>query len=117
MHKIVNPSASKLSYNIAGRGGAASDSSGNSSAVGVGYGRIQAEGNSFAPDGIVITEASVPAVVPTISGRIYAEVEGGVNTGIAIANPSDQAATVSFFFTDSNGTNFGDGQIWIAANG
>ena len=127
VHKIVNPSASTLSYSIAGRGGAASVSSGDSSAVGVGYGRIQAEANSFAPagmavfsfapNGIVITEASVPAVVPTISGRIYAEVEGGVNTGIAIANPSDRAATVSFFFTDSNGTNFGDGQISIAANG
>ena len=127
VHKIVNPSASTLLYSIEGRGGAASVSNGESSAVGVGYGRIQAEGNSlapagmavfsFAPDGIVITEASVPAVVPTISGRIYAEVESGVNTGVAIANPSDQAATVSFFFTDSSGTNFGDGQISIAANG
>ncbi len=127
VHKIVNPSASTLAFSIVGRGGAASASSGESSAVEVGYGRIQAEGNSvapagmavfsFAPDGTVITEASVTAVVPVMSGRIYAEVEGAVNTGVAIANPGDQAATVSFFFTDSNGTNFGDGQIPIAADG
>ena len=127
VHKIVNPSASTFAFSIAGRGGVASVSSGASSGVAVGYGRIQTEGNSFAaagmavfsfaPDGIVIAEATVPAVVPVMSGRIYAEVEGAVNTGVAIANPSDQAATVSFFYTDSNGINFGDGQISIAANG
>jgi len=31
------------------------------------------------------------------------------NTGIAIANPNDQSATVSFYFTDADGLNFGSG--------
>ena len=54
VHKIVNPSASTFAFSIAGRGGVASVSSGASSGVGVGYGRIQTEGNSFAPAGMAV---------------------------------------------------------------
>jgi len=39
-----------------------------------------------------------------------------VNTGIAIANPNDVAAEVSFFFTDVTGTNFGADALTLGAN-
>src|SRR5207244_11460604 len=66
---------------------------------------------------MVIGEAGVPASPLIQTGRIYAEVNGAVNTGLAIANPNDQAATISFYFTDATGRDFGQGTTTIAANG
>jgi hypothetical protein len=67
--------------------------------------------------GVLVTEASVPASPLIRNGRIFAEVSGVVNTGIAIANPNDTPAAVSFYFTDGGGTNFGSGSFTLAANG
>src|SRR5206468_5366731 len=62
-------------------------------------------------------EAGVPAGVPARRGRIYAEVSGSASTGLAVSNANDSAATVSFFFTDTNGTDFGNGTVTIPAHG
>jgi hypothetical protein len=66
---------------------------------------------------VVVSEAGVPASPLIQSGRIYAEVNGPVNTGLAIANPNNQAATISFYFTDASGRDFGQGTLTIPANG
>src|SRR5262249_23864574 len=71
----------------------------------------------FRPNSVLVTEAGVPASPLLQGGRIYAEVGGAVNTGLAIANPNNQAATISFFFTDSNGADFGSGTTTIGPNG
>jgi hypothetical protein len=49
------------------------------------------------------------------SGRIYAEVDGAVNTAVAFANISDADtdARVSFVFTDQNGSDFGAGSLTL----
>ena len=59
---------------------------------------------------------SVPATPLVSAGRIYTEIAGSLNTGIAIANRNDSAATISFSFTDSSGVAAGSGSIIIAAN-
>jgi hypothetical protein len=92
-----------------------------------GYVRIQAGAGSrlpaghsifaFRPRGILVSEASVPASPLISSGRIYAEVGGAVNTGVAVANPNQQPVTLSFFFTDANGNNFGSNAVSIPAGG
>src|SRR5688572_21559335 len=88
----------------------------------VGYARIQAQNTGsgyglpggmvifgYRPNGVLVSEVSVP-VAPLISGgRFYAEIAGPVNTGIAIANPNSEAVTIQFYFTDLNGNNFGHG--------
>jgi hypothetical protein len=89
----------------------------------IGYVRIQANagsrlpsGNatfSFRPRGILVSEAAVPASPLISSGRIYAEVSGAANTGVAIANPNSQSVTVSFFFTDANGDDFGSNVLTL----
>jgi uncharacterized repeat protein (TIGR01451 family) len=66
--------------------------------------------------GVVVSEAGVPASPLIQSGRIYAEVNVPVNTGIAIANPNPQPTTISFNFTDSNGADFGAGTKILGAN-
>ena len=93
----------------------------------MGYGRIRAEAGSSRPagiaifqfrdsEGVLISEAGVPASEPVQEGRIFAEVNGPVNTGLAIANPNDGPATIRFYFTDSSGNRFADGSFELGAN-
>lgn len=99
------------------------DGSGDQTA---GYSRIQADTGSTTPTGVaifglrqnnvVVTEAGVPASPLITAGRIYAEVNGPVNTGLAIANPNSQAAVINFHFTDSAGNDFASSATTIAAN-
>src|SRR5262245_24696358 len=63
----------------------------------------------------LISETDVPAMAPLTAGRIYAEVNGPLNTGVAIANPTDQAVTVNFVFTDADGNDVGSGGIVLDA--
>src|SRR5439155_16367468 len=65
---------------------------------------------------VLVSEAGVPASPLIQSGRIYAEINGPVDTGLAIANPNNQPAALSFFFTDSNG-NLNYGSATIPVNG
>lgn len=116
------------SFSISDRGGAsrATDGSGD---LTVGYGRIRADAGSTTPSGlaifgyrqsgVLISEAGVPDSPLITSGRIYAEVsaDGIVNTGLAIANPNSQSATIDFIFRDTNGTIFRTGSTPVGANG
>ena len=113
-------------FSIPDRGGRSITSSGTAESLRVGYGRIRAEAGSTAPSGIaifgfrqngvLISEAGVPAAQPVQEGRIFAEVNGPVNTGLAIANPNDTAATIRFYFTDTGGTRFADGSFELGAH-
>ncbi len=106
------------SFSIPDLGGWSITSSGTAETVRVGYGRIRANTGSPTPSGIaifqfrnsagvLISEAGVPAAEPVLEGRIFAEVNGPVNTGLALANPNDETAIISFYFTDTHGTDFG----------
>src|SRR5262249_1538219 len=64
-----------------------------------------------------VSETSVPAAPPLTAGRIFAEVQGAVNTGLAIVNPNNVAANLNFFFTDAAGNDMGAGTIAIPAKG
>ena len=112
-------------FSIDNLGGVSLSSAGSAEAVSVGYARVRAsEGSTpsgvaifgFTQNGILVSEAGVPAVAPMQEGRIFAEVNGPVNTGLAMANPNDEAATIGFFFTDVDGTNFGSGNFILGAN-
>jgi len=112
-------------FSIANRGGVVYDTE-STGGMTVGFARIQANPGSTTPSGyltfqfrqnkVLVGQASVPASVPTKFGRIYAEVEGPVNTGIAIANPNSTPATITYFFTNAAGQNLGDGSIVLEPN-
>ena len=115
------------SFSIPDRGGTSTTSSGSADTLRVGYGRIRADAGSSTPagiaifqfrdsEGVLISEAGVPASEPVQEGRIFAEVNGPVNTGLAIANPNDVPATISFYFTDTSGTRFADGSLELGAH-
>ena len=71
----------------------------------------------YSANGVLVSEAGVPATTASLRGRIYASISGSVNTGVAFANPNNSQATVSFFFTDDSGNNFGNGNLTIPAHG
>jgi len=113
-------------FSITNLGGVSLVSDGSGSAVKVGYGRVTSDGGSSTPSGIsifgftqggvLVTEAGVPAASPIQEGRIFAEVNSPVNTGLAIANPNDVSAMITFSFTDVNGVDFGSGSFTLGAN-
>jgi hypothetical protein len=70
---------------------------------------------TYRQNGMVVTEAGVPATAALQHGMVYAEKNGPVKTGLAIANPGDTAASISFFYTDSEGKTSGQGSIVIPA--
>jgi len=57
----------------------------------------------YRPNGVLISETSVPMTRITHFGRIYVEVGGAVNTGVAIANPTANPVTINFSFMDTSG--------------
>jgi hypothetical protein len=111
---------------LATRGGVSTASAGSAAPMAVGFARMQTSSGtagsglafiSYRHGGsVLVSEPGFSASAPIRSGRIYAEVGGAVNTGIALANPGSQAASVSFYFADSTGTNFADSSITIPAN-
>jgi len=119
------PDLSTRAFMIVNRGGVSviTDGSGDQT---VGYSRIQPDNGNTAPAGVAIfgfrqnnvlvTEAGVPASPLFTNARIYAEVSGPVNTGVAFANPTNQAAHISFHFTDMQGADFGAGSLTLDAN-
>lgn len=108
--------------------GASLSTSGSAGATTVGYGKVQANPGSASPSGlaifgyrnggVLVSEAGVPDSGLLIAGRIYAEVssDGTVNTGIAIANPNANTATISFTVQGTNGLEIKRGTTQIGAN-
>jgi hypothetical protein len=118
---------SSIAFAVAARGGMSTTSLGPSPNVSVGYAAIQPNTTGAAISGmaifgyrennILVSEAAVPSSPLISSGRLYAEVSSFVNTGVAMANPNGQPATVTFHFTDTTGADFGQGSTIIPANG
>ncbi len=121
------PPVGTESFSIPNLGGWSVTSSGTAATLGVGYGRIRAGAGSTTPsgvaifqfrdsEGVLISEAGVPAAAPVREGRIFAEVNGPVNTGLAIANPNGAPATIRFYFTDTSGTRFAEDSFELGAH-
>ncbi len=113
------------SFSIPNLGGWTTTSNGTERTTREGYGRIRADAGSttpsgiaiigYRPGGVLVAEAGVPASEPVREGRIFAEVNGPVNTGLALANPNDAPATIDFYFTDTDGARFAEGAYVLDA--
>ena len=127
--RIINPdaiTASNRTFQAASASAFVASTPGSAVALTTGYTRIQADQGrplpagmaiiGFRQRGILVSEAAVQASPLVSSGRIFAEIGNGVNTGIALANPNNVAVTVSFYFTDAGGANVGNGNTVIPAN-
>src|SRR5438034_11754511 len=71
---------------------------------------------SYRQGGVVVSETSVAASAVIRHGTIYVDVtNGGARTGVAIANPGPNNATLTFSFTDANGNAFGQNTLVVNA--
>jgi hypothetical protein len=121
---VMGPTMATVNFEVRSGGGTYWKSS-TPDPLQVGYARLQPGAGSPQPNGMVIfsfrsqgilvSEASVPASPLIQAGRLYAETGGTARTGIAIANPNDSDATISFYFTDTSGVNFASGVTTIPA--
>lgn len=118
---------SSKDFSVPNRAAVSLQSGGQSPVLTTGYAAVRLAAGSTSPAGlaifsyrqgnVLVSEATVPAAALVQAGRIYTEVNGPANTGIAIANPNPQNAVVSFYFTNSAGENFGSGTASIAPGG
>jgi hypothetical protein len=130
----VTNSVPTMTYNLPPNGGLSfqtTDPAGNQLAVSharfvLNTGSAVTSGQTRAPsagvaivgsrqNAILVSETTVPATTLITSGRIYAEIQGSVTTGIAFSNSSPQDAQISFYFTDVFGTDFASGTLPLPA--
>ena len=126
MQGFAQTGTSSVSYSTPDRGGVVIETAGGTTPPPVvGYARVQPSASTtpagsaiydLRQNGVLVAEAAVPGMTTIASGRMYAEVNGPVNTGIAIANPNNAPVTISFNFTDQNGNDFGQSSFTLAAN-
>ena len=122
----VSPSTAARSFSFAASGADYRAITSLSGPIVVGYGTIQPVAGKTTPSGIavfsyrsngvLVSETAVPESPLRQSGRIYAESGGPVRTGIAIANPNDQDAAISFYFTGKDGVNLNGGTTTLPAH-
>ena len=122
----ITKDGSTSTFSVPDRGATSTSSPGTLGTTTVGYARIRPDDGGTTPagvaifgltqNGVLVTEAGVPAAAAVEEGRIFAEVNGPIGTGLAIANPNDVSATISFYFTDADGTDFGSGSLTLGAN-
>lgn len=109
--------------------GAASFTTGRNGPIAVGYGRIKPDPGSISPSGMLILgsrlngvltgETIVPDSPLLTSGRIYVELtpDGRVTTGIAVANPNAEDATINFEVRNEQGAVYRTGSFTLRGAG
>jgi hypothetical protein len=121
------PVMSSLTFSIPDRAAVSRRTENAGTVLTTGYAAVEADAASSNPsalaifsyrqNGVLVTEASVPSTALLQAGRIYADVNGPANTGVAIANPNNRPAAIAFYFTDSAGRDFGHGNFDLPAGG
>jgi len=127
-HRIrkVSPSTASHPFSIAASGADYRATGSFAAPIGLGYGSIQSAAGNTTPtglavftlrsNGVLVTETAVPASSPRRSGRIYTENSGAIRTGIAMVNPNNENALITFYFTDKDGVNFPAGTTVLPAH-
>jgi len=103
-------------------GGSRIQSTGQSTTMRIGYATVSSSldvPHSFGilqlrQQGVLISEATMTPSTPATSGITYAEVEGPVNTGVAIANPFSSEAIVNFEIRDDSGAMVATSELRLA---
>jgi hypothetical protein len=117
----------QVSFQLPDRAGTSQITSGRTANIQTGYGLLLAESGSASPsgmaifgyrrDGVLVSEASVPVSQLIYDGRIPAQVDGVVNSGLALVNPNVTPAVLNFSFADEFGARLYSGSTEIPAGG
>ncbi len=74
----------------------------------------------YNPESVLVTESGISAAAVTTHARVYVDLSGGHNTGLAIGNPSGATAsiTISAYQADgATGIGTNQGPLLLAGNG
>jgi hypothetical protein len=75
---------------------------------------------SYNPADILVSESGIPSCIPTTHARVYVDLSGGHNVGLAIANVNNAAASIAIQSYQTDGVS-GAGVSWeplaLAAHG
>jgi sugar lactone lactonase YvrE len=74
----------------------------------------------YNPGNVLVTESGIPAAASTTHARVYVDLSGGHNTGLAIANLAENSASISIkaFRSDgTTGTGASQGPLQLPGNG
>jgi hypothetical protein len=115
---------SERQFVLATRGSLSTSTNGANASFANGFARMQSSGAAgsglefigYRRANTLITEPAFSAAAPIRSGRIYAEMNAPVNTGVALANPNTQMASVSVVFSDASGAVFSTTSFTIPPN-
>ena len=124
---VLEAQTTSIPFLVNNGGSDSETTAGDAETVSVGYGRMQPGFGRTTPsgvaifgfrqNGILVSEAGVPASPAISEGRIRAEVNGPVTTGLAIANPGSSDAMITFYFSDETRSSFDNGTTTIPAGG
>jgi len=121
--------APTFSYSIPAAGTFIFQTDGSPSSARAGWVKVTPDGGtntpvgtgvlSSSPAGILVTESGVPSSSPTTRARVYVDMSGSHDSGLAIDNPAGTPITVTIQAFDTSGRSAGNGPVTVnlAANG
>jgi len=119
------PSVNMLPFSMTDRSTNSVVTQGTAADPQIGYARVTGSSGgapaglaifSYRQNGVMVSEAGVPASKLMTQGILYAETNAAVRSGIAIANPNADPAAVSFTFVDEHGGAVSSGSMTVPAN-
>jgi len=131
---VVNPvggtAGSAFRYSIPNGGVVRFQTDGSPATIKAGWAQLTPDAGTSTPIGagvfgynpgnFLVTESGIPATVSTKHARIYVDLSGGHDTGLAIANPTNANASITITAFQSDGvTGIGtsQGPLQLPANG
>ena len=129
VHPVNGEAATSFRYRIEPNGVYVFETDGTPSSVDVGSAEaipdvfrptpVGAGVFSYTPAGVMVTQSGVPAATPTTHARIYVDLAGGHDTGLALTNPSNRPLVITLQAYQSDGvTKVGAAAtVDLAANG
>jgi hypothetical protein len=130
VNQVGSTVGSIFRYSIPSGGVARFQSDGSPANIAVGWAQVIPDAGTSTPIGAgvfgynpetyLVTESGIPAAVSTTHACIYVDLSGGHDTGLAVANPTNNDATISITAYESDGvTAIGtsQGPLPLPANG
>jgi hypothetical protein len=108
---VLAQSSTSFPFSIPDNGGALFVTAASPDILNTGFISIRPDAGSVTPtgfaklgfraNGVLVSQTTMPALLPSGGGINFVEADGPINTGLVIANPSDQTATMTVNFSSS----------------
>lgn len=69
----------------------------------------------FTQDGVLVTEAGIPATSPIKNARLFVDFSATTNSGVALVNPNNSSITIDLVLRNQEGTIASSGSIRLDA--